>query len=181
MRRIVIAAVAALALGAGPVLADEAAPAKEAKGKELFLKYNCNSCHTVAAQAIAKKAAAAAEGEEAGAAKAAEPAAAKAKDAEATKAAEPAAPAAAKRKPPDLSAVGVDQKADWIVKYLQKVETLHEKKHMKKFSGTETELTELAAWLEAQKDAEAAKKANEATAPAKEEAKEAAKEAPKTE
>ena len=180
MRRIVIAAVAALALGAGPVLADEAAPAKEAKGKELFLKYNCNSCHTVAAQTIAMKAAAAAEAEGAGAAKAAEPAAAAAKEAS-EKAAEPAAPAAAKRKPPDLSGVGVDQKADWIAKYLQKVETLHEKKHMKKFSGTEAELTELAAWLEAQKDAEAAKKANEAAAPAKEEAKEAAKEAPKTE
>jgi cbb3-type cytochrome oxidase cytochrome c subunit len=179
MRRIVIAAVAAVALGAGPVLADEAAPAKEAKGKELFLKYSCNSCHTVAAQAIAKKAAAA-EDEEAGAAKATAPAADKAKEAPA-KAVEPAAAPAAKKRPPDLSGVGVDQKADWIVKYLQKLETLHEKKHMKKFKGTDSELTELAAWLEAQKDAEAAKKANEATAPAKEEAKEAAKEAPKTE
>lgn len=177
MRRIVMAVVAVVALGAGPALADEAAPAKEAKGKELFLKYSCNSCHTIASQAIAKKAAAPEEKEPAAKEAAATKEAAPAKEAE------PAAEGAAKKKaPPDLSAVGVDQKADFIVKYMQKLEALNGKKHMKKFKGTDAELMEVATWLEAQKDVEAAKKANGAEAPAaKEGAAEPAKETPKTE
>lgn len=181
MRRIVMAVVAVVALGAGPALADDAAPAKEAKGKELFLKNTCNSCHTIASQAIAKKAAAAEEKEPV------------AKEAAATKEAEPAAEGAAKKKgPPDLSAVGVDRKADFIVKYLQKLEAINGKKHMKKFKGTDAELTEVAAWLETLKDVEAAKKVNEGAAPAAKEgaakegeakdgAAETAKETPKTE
>jgi hypothetical protein len=50
-----------------------------------------------------------------------------------------------------------------MVKYLQKLEAIKEKKHMKKLKGTDEELTQLAAWLASQKDAEAAKKAGEAS------------------
>ena len=150
MRSTVTMALAAtfVAFAVAAAVGEEAAPV--AKGKELFLGNKCNSCHTIAAQEIEK------------AAKASDTA----KPAEAKEA--PAAPAegaaTTARKPPDLSAVGVDLKADFIVKYLQKLETIKDKKHMKKFMGTDEELTTLAAWLAEQKDAEAAAKVNGAAA-----------------
>ena len=49
-------------------------------------------------------------------------------------------------KPPDLSSVGSERKADWITKYLQK--KLDGEKHPKKFKGSDEELTTLAKWLE---------------------------------
>lgn len=157
MKRIVVVLAAGLLLAVawGVASADEAAPAKDAPGKAIYLQYSCNSCHTVAAQSIEKKASAS-EGE--------------AKEAAATKEAGEEA-SSSKKKAPDLSAVGTDLKADFIVKYLQKLEAIKEKKHMKKFKGTDEELTQLAAWLAEQKDVEAAKKANgggpkEAEAPA---------------
>jgi cytochrome c len=140
---------------------DETAP-PASKGKELFLSNKCNSCHTIAAQSIEKAAKAS------DAAKA--PEAAKPAETKEAPAAAPAEGTTTARKPPDLSAVGVDLKADFIVKYLQKLETIKEKKHMKKFMGTDEELTQLAAWLAEQKDAAAAAKMNGA-----------AKEAPKEE
>lgn len=47
----------------------------------------------------------------------------------------------------DLSGVGLKRDADFIVKYLQKLEAIEGKKHMKKFKGTEDELKMLASWL----------------------------------
>ncbi|MGE5316143.1 MAG: c-type cytochrome [Acidobacteriota bacterium] len=56
--------------------------------------------------------------------------------------------AVTKAGPPDLSAVGADMKADDIEKYLKKETDLHGKKHGMKFSGSETDLKELASYLE---------------------------------
>lgn len=146
MKRIIVVVAAALFVAAwGVASAEDAAPAKDAPGKELYLKYSCNSCHTMAAQKIEKKASAS-EGE--------------AKEAAATKEAGEEA-SSTKKKAPDLSGVGTVHTADFIVKYLQKLEAIKEKKHMKKFKGTDEELTQLAAWLAEQKDVEAAKKATE--------------------
>lgn len=64
------------------------------------------------------------------------------------------------KKPPDLSGVGLDQKADWFVLFLQKKEKLDGTLHPKKFRGTDAELKKLAAWLETLRDKPAAKKAN---------------------
>ena len=150
MKRIVVVLAAGLLVAAawGVVSAEDAAPAKEAPGKTIYLKYTCNSCHTVAAQSIEKKASTS-EGE-----------ASATKEAAASKEAGEES-SASKKKAPDLSAVGTERNTEWIVKYLQKLEAIKEKKHMKKFKGTSEELTQLAAWLVEQKDVEAAKKANE--------------------
>lgn len=151
MKRIVVVLAAGLLVAAawGVVSAEEAAPAKDAPGKAIYLKYTCNSCHTMAAQSIEKKASTS-EGE-----------AATTKEAAASKEAGEESSTSTKKKVPDLSAVGTERTSEWIVKYLQKLEAIKEKKHMKKFKGTSEELTQLAAWLVEQKDEEAAKKANE--------------------
>ena len=121
-------AIAALFLGVGtsPALAADAA--KAPNGKPVFTKYKCNSCHTIEAQAITKKA---------------EPA---------------EAAAATGRKPPDLSGVGVKRKAAWIEGYLLKKEMIETRKHTKKFRGTDPELKTVAGWLESLKDEKAAAK-----------------------
>jgi cbb3-type cytochrome oxidase cytochrome c subunit len=173
MKRIVVILAAGLLVAAawGVVSAEEAAPAKEAPGKAIFLKYTCNSCHTVAAQSIEMKASAS--------------------EAEASATKEAAAPkeegeesSASKKKAPDLSAVGKERSSEFLVKYLQKLEAIKEKKHMKKFKGTPEELTQLAAWLVEQKDAEAAEKADKGTskeaAASKEDAKDEAPPATET-
>jgi mono/diheme cytochrome c family protein len=54
----------------------------------------------------------------------------------------------ASSKAPDLSNVGSERKADWIMKWLKKEETLHEKKHLAEFKGTDEDLKTLATWLE---------------------------------
>lgn len=51
----------------------------------------------------------------------------------------------------DISGVGASHNAAWFEKYLNKVETLNGKKHVKKFSGTPADLTTLAKWLESLK------------------------------
>jgi len=58
---------------------------------------------------------------------------------------------AEENKAPDLSGVGLEKDAEFITKYLQKLEAVNGKKHMKKFKGTEDELKTLAAWLAEQK------------------------------
>jgi hypothetical protein len=148
-----------VALGTALVLMATAgsARAEDAKkvpnGKPVFTTYKCSSCHEIASQGITKKAAAT---------KAATPA---------TPAATPATPATpattTARKPPDLSGVGLVRKADWIKGYLQKKESIEDRKHMKAFKGTDEELATLAAWLESLKDEKAAKamKANEEKKP----------------
>jgi cytochrome c len=62
------------------------------------------------------------------------------------------------KKPPDLSGVGLDKKADWFILFLQKKEKLEDTLHPKKFRGTDTELKKLAAWLETLQTKPAAKK-----------------------
>jgi cytochrome c553 len=122
-------------------------------GKPLFLKYKCNSCHSIDAAKIAKKTAADAEKEEG--------------EAETT----------SKAKPRDLSSVGLEHKADWIALFMQKQEKLEGKFHRKKFRGTDADLATLSAWLEtmkapkAKKEAEEAKEAKEAEKPKKSEGK----------
>lgn len=114
--------VAVVAMGA---LAANGAEEKVPAGKSLFLKYKCESCHSVKSAGIERKAAA--------------------------DAAEPAE-AGAKKKTVDLSSTGLDTKADWLPKYLKKLETTQEgKKHIKAFKGTDEELATLSAWLLEQK------------------------------
>jgi hypothetical protein len=122
----------------GVALTGVAWAAKAPDGKPAFLKYKCNSCHSIAAVSIAKKSVA---GEE-----------------------------TTKLKPPDLSSVGLEKKADWITLFLTKKEKLEGEFHPKKFRGTESELKTLAAWLETMKapKAEKAKGAEKSEAPAAE-------------
>ena len=136
MKRVTVLACAlGLAAFCGVGLCDEPAKAadaakttaKVADAKPVFLKYKCNSCHTIESQGITKKAAAG-EAAESG------------------------------DKPPDLSGVGVDRNATWIVSFLQKKEKLEGKLHMKKFRGTDAELQKLAGWLGSMQDEAAAKK-----------------------
>lgn len=48
---------------------------------------------------------------------------------------------------PDLSGVGTKHTAAWMTKYLLKKETIDDKKHLKKFKGTDDELETLSNWL----------------------------------
>ena len=53
--------------------------------------------------------------------------------------------------PPDLSGVGLKHKAGWIKDWLLKDEELNGKKHLKKWTGSDDDLTTISAWLAAQK------------------------------
>src|SRR5947207_3625454 len=90
---------ALLTVGAGIALAQEEKKAPD--GKDLFLAAKCNSCHSVTAAGIEKKK------------PTAEEAAAASKE----------KPDPDEKKPPDLSSVGLDKKADWIAKFITKKET----------------------------------------------------------
>src|SRR5262245_44280524 len=114
------------------------AAAKPPDGAPIFTKYKCNSCHSIEAAGITKKAATAAAEES----------------------------TSTTTKPPDLSSVGLEKKAEWIALFMQKKEKLDGKLHIKKFRGTDEELKTLSAWLETMKTEKAADKAKEA--PAKE-------------
>ena len=105
------------------------------EGQKIFMDSGCTSCHSMKGQGIEKK-----------------------KSATATTATEPtAAPATpATGGPPDLSAAGLEHDKAWITKFLLKTETLHDKKHMKTWKGTNEQLATLTAWLADQKNAEAA-------------------------
>jgi len=92
-------------------------------GKQIFLTNKCNTCHTIQAAGIEKK---------------------KSEDAEDAK-------EKSDKKPPDLSSVGLEKKADWIGKFLMKTETIKGDKHPRKFRGTDAELKTLSTWLEGQK------------------------------
>jgi len=95
-------------------------------GKALFTgtANKCNTCHTITAAGIEKKKA--------------EASAEESKE-------------KSEKKPPDLSSVGLERKAEWIGKFLMKTETIKGDKHPRKFRGTDVELKTLATWLEAQK------------------------------
>jgi mono/diheme cytochrome c family protein len=112
-----------------------AATEKSDPGKDIFLKYKCNSCHSMQAQGIEVK---------------------KSDDKEADAEDAEADSAAAQKDPPDLSGVGLERKADWISKYLKKQETIDGVKHRKKFRGKSDEMKTLSAWLESQKTKPAA-------------------------
>jgi hypothetical protein len=56
--------------------------------------------------------------------------------------------------PPDLSVAGVGRTAEWISLFLQKKETLNDKKHMTSFKGSDEDLTVLVDWLLTLKPAE---------------------------
>jgi|GEM_PF-393510 cbb3-type cytochrome oxidase cytochrome c subunit len=94
---------------------------KTPDGKPVFLKYKCNMCHSIEAIQVEKKALPD-EGE-----------------------------TTSKLKPPDLSSVGLDKKADWIALFMQKKEKLDGELHPKMFRGTSSELKTLTAWLETMK------------------------------
>ncbi|MBI3587372.1 MAG: c-type cytochrome [Ignavibacteriales bacterium] len=55
------------------------------------------------------------------------------------------------QKPPDLSEVGSEQKAEFLAKYLRKQETIGGAKHMVAFKGSDEELEKLTKWLESLK------------------------------
>jgi cytochrome c553 len=95
--------------------------AKPPDGKPIIMKYKCNSCHSIEAAGVVKKAA------------------------------PPEGESTSKLKPPDLSDVGLKKKADWIALFLQKKEKLDGELHPKKFRGTDSELKTLTAWLETMK------------------------------
>jgi cbb3-type cytochrome oxidase cytochrome c subunit len=129
-------AAVALAVPLAATVAEEAAKAdtevKIPAGQKLFLDKGCNSCHSMKGQGIEKK-----------------------KSATATEATA-SNPAASPSKIPDLSAVGLERDQAWMTKFLLKTETLHDKKHMKTWKGTQDDLTTLTTWLAEQKNAEAA-------------------------
>jgi mono/diheme cytochrome c family protein len=121
-----IAFVSALLLGGAVAHSNGLVPAATPKdGKAIFLANKCNTCHTVQAAGIEKRKASSAEAEE--------------------------AKEKSKVKPPDLSSVGLERKADWIAKFMMKTEAIKGEKHPRKFRGTEPELKLLASWLESQK------------------------------
>jgi len=117
---IVLAAFVAL-LGLWP-----AAEARAEDGKQVFLKKECNECHTVESAGIAKL---------------------PAKDDEA-EADEEEGEEEDDTKPPDLSGVGKKHDRDWIAKFIQKkIETDKGKKHRKRFKGSQAELEALLGFL----------------------------------
>lgn len=48
---------------------------------------------------------------------------------------------------PDLSTVGDRHEAAWIVKFVKKEETLHDKNHLNNYKGSDKDLENIAAWL----------------------------------
>jgi hypothetical protein len=98
---------------------DEATP-----GKSMFLKYKCNSCHTVNAAAIGKTKAEATEDDGWG-------------DEEEEE-----------LDPPDLSSVGIKREAEWLHLYMRKkTANEEERKHKKRFKGSKAERAVLVNWL----------------------------------
>ena len=111
-------AVIALALAAGFAGAQDKTAARD--GKAIFVENKCNTCHTVQVAGVEKKKAATAESAEE-----------KKSD----------------RKPPDLSATGLERKPEWIAAYLMKTEAIKGEKHSRKFRGTAADLKVVSAWL----------------------------------
>jgi mono/diheme cytochrome c family protein len=86
----------------------------QGNGKDLFLKNQCNKCHTITAQKIDRL---------------------KRDDDDGGK------------QPPDLSHVGKERNATWIVGWLERTEKLKGKSHKKKFTGSAADAQALATWL----------------------------------
>lgn len=114
--------VLAVGLTAGAVASHGSSWAADAKvpaGQSIFLKNKCTSCHSIQVLGIEKKAS---------------------ED-------EADSPTTTKKKPPDLSGVGLKHTAEWITNWLLKKETMDGEHHVKKFRGTDEELGTLANWL----------------------------------
>ena len=115
---VVSALAAAALLVACAAAAAPAAKEKAPDGKALFTAQKCNSCHSIEAEKVERKASATA-----------------------------AASATAKKKP-DLSGIGAKKDAAWLSKYISKEEKLDNKLHPStKFKGTPEELSTLSDWL----------------------------------
>lgn len=97
-----------------------AVAAEEPAGQKIYIKQKCSQCHPIEALKIAKVESDEEEAEEA--------------DEE-------------KVDPPDLSGVGKERTAEWIVKWEKKEEQIKGRKHKKKYKGTDEELKTLAEWL----------------------------------
>ena len=129
---IIVLAVSALCvLLSGLSFADEAKKEEAKKvemsaGQKVFTDAKCQMCHTVYAAGVG------------------EPPAEDAKKEDEEEAAGP----------PDLSLTGAGKTAEWMSLFLQKKDTLNDKKHMKKFKGSDEDLTALVDWLLTLKPAE---------------------------
>ena len=111
------------------ILIGVSSDARAEDGKQIFLKSECNECHTVEVLKIAKLE------PKKGAAKDADDELAAGKDED-------------KTDPPDLSGIGKKQDADWFSKWLtKKVKNDDGKRHRKKFKGTDAELASLVGFL----------------------------------
>jgi mono/diheme cytochrome c family protein len=110
----------------GLVLFAATRDARAEDGKQVFLKHECNECHTVEVLGVAKlpeDASEADEEEDLG------------EDEEETE-------------PPDLSGIGKRRDRDWLGKWLQKkVENDEGKKHRKRFKGSDADLEAIVAFL----------------------------------
>ena len=116
--------VVSLFIFAGMPEVSHGADAKAIPGKAMFLKYKCNSCHTVNAASIGKTKAEATEDDGWG-------------DEEEKE-----------LDPPDLSGVGLKRKAEWLHLYMRKKAANEEgRKHKKRFKGTKAERGVLVNWL----------------------------------
>ncbi len=119
----------ALCAGIALILIGVASDARAEDGKQIFLKSECNECHTVEVLKIAKLE------PKKGAAKDADADLEEGKDDE-------------KTEPPDLSGIGKKHDAEWLSKWLtKKVKNDDGKRHRKKFKGTDAELASLVGFL----------------------------------
>ncbi len=146
MRKLFVITVAVgvlCAMLALPALGEEAKKddVKIPAGQQVFMDAKCNMCHTVYSAGIGEPPT------------------------------EDAEEAGQQEGPPDLSTAGAERDAEWLSLFLQKKEMLHDKKHMKRFKGSDEDLAALVEWLLTLKPAEEKPEA-EAT-PAAEETREA--------
>jgi mono/diheme cytochrome c family protein len=127
MHRFLTALCAVIAL----ILIGVSSDARAEDGKQIFLKSECNECHTVEVLKIAKL----------------EPKQGAAKD-EADDEDLAGGKDEDKKDPPDLSGIGKKHDADWFSKWLtKKVKNDDGKRHRKKFKGTDAELASLVGFL----------------------------------
>lgn len=127
----------ALAQAAFAAAADDAkdakADAKEAEkapdGKPIFIKYKCIMCHEIGSQGILKQGNTKAD----------------------------TTWMTTVGRAPDLSGVGRVHGEKWFRGWLQRTETIHDRRHLLKFRGSDVELAVLVQWLESLDDEKAGK------------------------
>jgi hypothetical protein len=104
--------------------AHKAAAVKVPDGKPIFLRYKCTMCHEIGSQKILKEGHTVAD----------------------------TTWMTTLSKPPDLSGVGYVRGEKWMREWLKKTETIHDRKHLLMFKGTDEELAVLSKWLESLDD-----------------------------